>query len=316
MDFEIPLLSRIPVPKLTPFEAMKHLEKSHNAGRRSGKIKVTGTVASHVRSRTHDQVIFDIEADGIPLRVWVPEQGSTGIVPGIRVVVEGRLLIEASNSTLCAVLEGHIVQQSQARRESAFQRKLPGLLLADFLAHKFDLVILGSERAIHDIDEQLKNKNCYPGPFRREIVRMTSRADVLAAVCRYSGVSQGVLFVRRGGEDSEFEFWSDPGFIEDLFESKQRIYIGLGRAEHRTALDSVADELFPTPMAAGQALAQALLAPRPIEKKIEAQPPPTEVLSGSQNAAPSVKEEFYLSNAFIWTLALVLGAIVLIIGLW
>ncbi len=320
MDFEIPFLSKVrglPVPELSPLEAMKHLERTHNAGRRNGKIKVAGTVRSPILSRTQDHLLFEIEADGIPLKVWVPERDAGSIVPGARIVAQGRLLIEAMDSSLGAVLKGQLVQMAEALPLSALQRKLPQLSLADFLAQKLELAILGSERAIHDLDEQLKLRNCYPGPARREIVRMTSSLDVLAAVRRYRDLSQGILFVRRGGEASEFAFWSDPGFISQLLDSKLHIYIGLGQAEQRTALDSLVDELFPTPMAAGAALAQALLDPPRSARISYPEPTPIEVPPAPKIDEPAPeKPESYPSNAFIWTLAFGLGALVIILGLW
>lgn len=321
MDFDIPFLSRMrgsPLPEMSPWEAMKHLERTHNAARRSGRIKVVGTVTSPVPIRMQDRVLFEIEADGIPLKVWVPEGDASSLAPGARVVVKGRLLIEATNSSLGAVLKGHLVQTAEALHLSALQRKLPKLKLADFLAQKLELVILGSERAIHDLDEQLKVRDCYPGPVRREIVRMSSSLDVLAAVRRYSSLSQGILFVRRGGEASEFSFWSDPGFISKLLESRLHIYIGLGHAEQQTALDTLVDELFPTPMDAGVALAQALLDPPRLEDRAsdpEPVPPEDRPLPKVDEPAPA-KPEFYPSNVFIWTLAFGLGALVIILGLW
>jgi hypothetical protein len=130
--------------------------------------------------------------------------------------------------------------------------------------------------------------------------------------------------VRRGGEGHEFKFWSDPVFIEDLLEAGLHIYLGLGHADDQTALDSLADETFPTASAAGVALARALRAPRRAPENMEP-PAPEPVMKENALSRPAVndtalpkpaaKEELYLSNTMIWIIALMLGAIVLIVGL-
>lgn len=316
MDFELPFLSRIratQVPELSAGEVLHHVARASHRGRWPRKVKVTGRIKGPLRSETPDETTFALEDEGTQLTVKLPTAEAEGLAPGQRVVMEGRLLLTATNSSLAAVLKGHIVSGGQLRREAAQLRKLPRLRLGDFFQlPESGLVILGSERAIHDVDDELKKEGSYPGPFRREIVRMTERAEVLAAAHRYAGVAQAILFVRRGGEDHEFRFWSDPVFIEDLLEAGLHIYLGLGHAGDRTALDPLADETFPTASAAGTALARALRAPRVTPVRIEE---PVAPPAAPPVVAPTAKEEFHLSNTMIWVIALILGAIVLIVGL-
>jgi hypothetical protein len=288
-----------------------------------------------LRSETPDETTFALEDEGTQLTVRLPRMEAEGLAPGQRVIMEGRLLLTATNSSLAPVLKGHIVSGGQLRRESLQLRNVTRLCLADFFQlPESGLVILGSERALRDVDDELKKDDCYPGPVRREIVRMTERAEVLAAAHRYAGVAQAILFVRRGGEDREFKFWSDPVFIEDLLEAGLHIYLGLGHADDRTALDSLADETFPTASAAGVALAQALRAPRGAPENIEPPaarpvmnesalprpevketPLPAPAVKETALPKPAEKEELYLSNTMIWAIALALGALVLIVGL-
>jgi hypothetical protein len=316
MDFELPFLSRIlaaQVPELKARDALHSMAKASNRGRRPRKVKVTGRIKGPLRSETPDETTFALEDEGATLNVKVPSLDGAALAAGQRVVVEGRLLLTATHASLQAVLKGHIVPASPLRRQAVHEKKSPRLRLADFLqVHESGLVILGSERAIHDVDDELKKQACYPGPFRREIVRMTESGDVLAAAYRYADVAQALLFVRRGGEGHEFRFWSDPLFMEDLLATDLSIYLGLGHADDRTALDSLVDETFPSASAAGAALAQALLAPRVTPPVSE----PTPVIPDAIETSPApVKEELYLSNTMIWAVALLLGAIVLIVGL-
>lgn len=316
MDFELPLLSRIRathVPELAARDALHHMATAANRGRRPRKVKVTGRIKGPLRSETPDETTFTLEDEGTTLTVKVPRLEAAGLTSGQRVVLEGRLLLTATHASLQAVFKGHIIPGGQLRRDAAQGRTAPRLRLADFLqAHESGLVILGSERAILDVDDELKKQGTYPGPFRREIVRMTESADVLAAAQRYVGVAQALLLVRRGGEGHEFKFWSDPAFMDDLLALGLPIYLGLGHADDRTALDPLVDEVFPTASAAGAALAQALRAPR-VTTVVNEQPSVTPEKIETPKAA--VKEELYLSNTFIWAVALLLGAIVLIVGL-
>jgi hypothetical protein len=338
MDFELPFLSRIranQVPELSAREALQHMARASHRGRWPRKVKVAGRIKGPLRSETPDETTFALEDEGTQLTVRLPRTEAEGLAPGQRVIMEGRLLLTAMNSSLAPVLKGHIVSGGQLRREILQLRNLSRLSLADFFQFPASgLVILGSERALRDVDDELKKEDCYPGPVRREIVRMTERAEVLAAAHRYAGVAQAILFVRRGGEGHEFKFWSDPVFIEDLLEAGLHIYLGLGHADDQTALDSLADETFPTASAAGVALARALRAPRRAPESMEPSEPapvmkdsalsrpvvkdtalPKPELKDAALPKPEVKEELYLSNTMIWIIALTLGAIVLIVGL-
>jgi hypothetical protein len=394
MDFELPFLARMrasQTPELTASEALQHMARASHRGRWPRKVKVTGRIKGPLRSETPDEATFILEDGGTPLTVKLPRMEADGLAPGQRVVLEGRLFLTARASSLEAVLKGHLVSGEQLRRDTAHLRQLPRLPLTEFFQRPEScLVILGSERALRDVDDEMTQEGCYPGPVRREIVRMTERAEVLAAAYRYRGVAQAVLFVRRGGEGHEFKFWSDPVFIQDLLEAGLHVYLGLGHAEDRTALDALADETFPTASAAGMALARALRAPRktPGHDELLAVTPTVknsaplvkdaglaekytvpamkdvkpavndnaillndtapagnnlafevkEPVFASQDIAPAfneatlskpatngaarqaapesqAKEELYLSNTMIWIIALILGAIVLILGL-
>lgn len=316
MDFELPFLSRMRathVPELSARDALHHMATASNRGRRPRKVKVTGRIKGPLRSETPDETTFTLDDEGTTLTVKVPRLEAAGLAAGQKVFLEGRILLTATHASLQAVFKGHVVPGGQLRRESAHARQAARLRLTDFLqVHESGLVILGSERAIHDVDDELKKQGCYPGPFRREIVRMTESADVLAAAHRYAGVAQGLLFVRRGGEGHEFRFWSDPAFMEDLLALGLPLYLGLGHPDDRTALDPLVDEAFPTASAAGAALVQGLRAPR-ATAVVNEQPSLTP--ETIEPPAAVVKDELYLSNTFIWAVALILGAIVLIVGL-
>lgn len=279
MDVDRPLTqNRLSVPKLVkstsrtyqPADVLKEVEQLFLKNFGDDKHWFVGTVSSDVRGPFSGRCYFDIESEGLVVHASVPDAESMDLPVGTKVHLHGKITPRLKKDSIDATIVGNILSKVAPKPPKAIvlRRQIPVLSISDLLTtSKSHLVVLGTTRAINDLDTQLRNQGCYPGPFTRDMVRITSGRDVLEAVKRYALSCQGVLLVRGGGDEEGFRFWNDPEFIEEFLNIKVHFYLALGHADNQTDLDQFADQCFATPTEAGFVLAQALKVQRQVVDK-------------------------------------------------
>lgn len=308
-----------PIRELLPSDVLRYIEQVFSETSRKEKVRVMGEVSSSIRGPAFNWCYFDVEAEGESIQVCVPELEAKDLSIGTHVCVEGELTVKAGFSSLHATISGHIIKQSRFAKQEPVTvvRDFGTLSLSEFIAkYEHGLVILGTGLAIGDLDMQLRGSDCYPGPFRREPIRITSSQDVLNAFRKASEYANGVMLVRGGDEEDSFEFWNDLEFIQEILKTRMHIYPGLGLADNASELDRYADEVFASPSAAGKELAKAWKTLQSAKKKII----PAEPSSAAQKSSPEVpriqEKPKEISNATIWMMAFALGALVAIVMLY
>ncbi len=132
------------------------------------------------------------------------------------------------------------------------------------------LLLLGTERAIGDVDKALSEGRTGLKPPR--IVTATGLDVLLVRISEVAHRYDALCFVRGGGEVAGFATWNDKRLIEALFACGKPFYTALGHADDFTLADKYADQAFATPSSFGSACTgawQARLAGEVVQKHVK-----------------------------------------------